>query len=118
MVGELFCEARSRMGANVHLLHDVHNRLTPVESARLGEILEPYNLMFLEDASIAENQQSYEVIRQQRNKLDIMVIIMGLGAVLMVLIPNPPWGRLVFVGCAVVILSIGYFLKRSARLEQ
>lgn len=64
MVGDLFDQARSRLGQEVQLLHDVHSRLTPVESARLGKLLEPYNLMFLEDASIAENQDSYKLIRE------------------------------------------------------
>ncbi len=64
MVEELFREARHHLGSDVHLLHDVHNRLTPIESARLGKLLEKYNLLFLEDASIAENQESYKVIRQ------------------------------------------------------
>ena len=64
MVEDLFREARTRLGDEVNLLHDVHNRLTPIESARLGKLLEQYDLMFLEDASIAQNQDSYEVIRQ------------------------------------------------------
>jgi len=64
MVVELFKQARARFGNDIHLLHDVHSRLTPIESARLGKLLEPYNLMFLEDGSIAENQDSYKVIRQ------------------------------------------------------
>ena len=64
MVEGLFCEARARLGEEMHLLHDVHNRLTPIESARLGKLLEKYNLLFLEDASIAENQDSYGVIRR------------------------------------------------------
>lgn len=64
MVDTLFREARARLGENVQLLHDVHNRLTPIESARLGKLLEKYNLLFLEDASIAENQDNYKVIRQ------------------------------------------------------
>lgn len=64
MVEDLFRKAHERLGNDVHLLHDVHNRLTPIESARLGKLLEPYNLMFLEDASIAENQDNYKVIRQ------------------------------------------------------
>ena len=64
IVVELFKQARARFGNNIHLLHDVHSRLTPIESARLGKLLEPYNLLFLEDASIAENQDSYKVIRQ------------------------------------------------------
>ncbi len=64
MVEDLFKEARKHLGDKVHLLHDVHSRLTPVESARLGKLLEPYNLLFLEDASIAENQDNYKLIRQ------------------------------------------------------
>lgn len=64
MVEGLFSEARARLGDDIQLLHDVHSRLTPIESARLGKLLEKYNLLFLEDASIAENQDSYRVIRQ------------------------------------------------------
>ena len=64
MVEDLFREARARIGNDVHLLHDVHNRLTPIEAARLGKLLEKYNLLFLEDAAMAENQDSYRVIRQ------------------------------------------------------
>ncbi len=63
MIEELFAQARDRMGYDVDLVHDVHNRLTPIESARLGKLLEKYDLLFLEDASIAENQQSYDLIR-------------------------------------------------------
>ena len=61
-----------------------------------------------------EAQDEYD--RQQRNKLGAMVMIMGAGVVLMSLIPNPLWGRLIFVGCALVILSVGYLLRRTARL--
>ena len=64
MIEGLFREGRKRLGNDVHLLHDVHNRLTPIESAKLGKLLEPYDLLFLEDASIAENPQSYDIIRQ------------------------------------------------------
>ena len=63
LVAELFKRARERLGPDIKLLHDVHNRLTPIEAARLGKLLEPYDLMFLEDASNAENQQSMEQIR-------------------------------------------------------
>lgn len=60
---ELFKQARERFGYEVHFTHDVHSRLTPIEAAKLGKLLEPYNLLFLEDAAIAENQDSYKVIR-------------------------------------------------------
>lgn len=64
MIKNLFEQARQRLGADVQLLHDVHSRLTPIESARLGKMLEPYDLLFLEDSSIAENQDNYQTIRQ------------------------------------------------------
>lgn len=63
-VEDLFSQARTRLGKNVRLLHDVHNRLTPIEAAKLGKLLEEYDLLFLEDATIAENQDSFAVIRQ------------------------------------------------------
>lgn len=60
---ELFEKARERFGYDVHFTHDVHSRLTPIEAAKLGKLLEPYNLLFLEDAAIAENQDSYKIVR-------------------------------------------------------
>jgi mannonate dehydratase len=63
LVPELFKKARERFGDEVEFLHDVHSRLTPIESAKLGKMLEEYNLLFLEDSSIAENQENYKLIR-------------------------------------------------------
>ncbi|MEO9635680.1 MAG: D-mannonate dehydratase ManD [Parasphingorhabdus sp.] len=63
LVVELFKKAREKFGPDVHLLHDVHSRLTPIEAARLSKLLEPYDLMFLEDACIAENQDSFKLVR-------------------------------------------------------
>jgi len=60
---ELFEKARERFGYDVQFTHDVHSRLTPIEAAKLGKLLEPYNLFFLEDAAIAENQDSYKIVR-------------------------------------------------------
>lgn len=62
-IPELFKQARERFGYGIQLVHDVHSRLTPIESAHLGKLLEPYNLMFLEDASAADNQDGYQIIR-------------------------------------------------------
>lgn len=55
-----------------------------------------------------------ETDRQQRDKLGVMVIIMGIGMLAMMLIPNPLSGRLIFAACAVALLLIGGLLKRSA----
>ncbi len=63
-VPDLFKAARDRLGWDVHLLHDVHHRLTPIEAARLGKDLEPYRLFWLEDTVVAENQANFRLIRQ------------------------------------------------------
>ena len=70
----------------------------------------------LETPVIADDQQD-EFDRQQRNKLGTMVICMSAGIFLMVLIPNPLWGRMVFAICALIIFSIGYLLRRSAKFN-
>ncbi|GAB2676717.1 sodium:solute symporter family transporter [Aliiglaciecola aliphaticivorans] len=67
----------------------------------------------LETPFIADFEQD-EFDRQQRSKLGSMVMYMGVGVFAMMLIPNPMWGRLVFVGCALTILAVGFLLKRSA----
>jgi mannonate dehydratase len=64
VVPELFAAARDRLGWDVHLLHDVHHRLTPIEAARLGKDLEPWRPFWLEDAVPAENQESFRLIRK------------------------------------------------------
>ncbi len=66
----------------------------------------------LERPVIADDQQD-EYDRQQRDKLGTMVMIMGAGMLFMALIPNPLWGRSVFVICSLVLLTIGVLLKRS-----
>ena len=38
---QLFSRLRKEFGPDIHLLHDAHHRLTPIEAARLGKELEP-----------------------------------------------------------------------------
>ncbi|MDC7684543.1 D-galactonate dehydratase family protein [Asticcacaulis sp. BYS171W] len=64
VVPELFKAARAALGEEVHLLHDVHHRLTPIEAGRLGKDLEPYRPFWMEDAVVAENQDNFKLIRQ------------------------------------------------------
>jgi mannonate dehydratase len=63
-VPSLFEKLRVELGSDVHLLHDVHHRLTPIEAARLGHALEPYHLFWMEDPTPAELQESFGLIRQ------------------------------------------------------
>lgn len=63
-VPKLFERLRLDLGEDLHLLHDVHHRLTPIEAARLGKSLEPYHLFWMEDPCPAELQEGFALIRQ------------------------------------------------------
>ena len=63
-VPKLFEAGREALGPDIHLLHDVHHRLTPIEAGRLGKDLEPYRPFWLEDLTPAENQAAFRLIRQ------------------------------------------------------
>jgi mannonate dehydratase len=61
---KLFDRVRARFGDEVHLLHDCHHRLTPIEAARLGKELEPFHLFWMEDPVPAELQEGFKLIRR------------------------------------------------------
>jgi mannonate dehydratase len=63
-VPKLFAKAREALGEELHLLHDCHHRLTPIEAARLGKELEPFHLFWMEDPVPAELQEGFKVIRE------------------------------------------------------
>ncbi|GAB5456980.1 MAG: D-galactonate dehydratase family protein [Henriciella sp.] len=61
---KLFEAIREAVGPEVALLHDGHHRMTPLQAAQLGKSLEPFDLFWLEDATPAENQEAFRLIRQ------------------------------------------------------
>jgi len=63
-VPQLFLRLRKEFGPDLHLLHDAHHRLTPIEAARVGKELEPYHLFWLEDPTPAELQEGFRLIRR------------------------------------------------------
>lgn len=60
----VFEAVRSEFGPELPLLHDAHHRLTPIQAAKLGRSLEPYDLFWLEDCTPAENQEALRLVRQ------------------------------------------------------
>jgi mannonate dehydratase len=63
-VPNLFARVREEFGEELHLLHDCHHRLTPIEAGRLGKELEPSHLFWMEDPTPAELQEGFKVIRE------------------------------------------------------
>lgn len=67
----------------------------------------------LETPVIADEFQD-EADKQQRLKLGNMAMAISLGILLMVLIPNPIWGKVLFAACAICIFTLGFLLRKSA----
>ena len=60
----VFEAVRNEFGPEIPLLHDGHHRMTPIQAAKLGKALEPYDLFWLEDCTPAENQEALRLVRQ------------------------------------------------------
>jgi len=59
-----FANLREAVGAEIEICTDVHTRLDPPDTIRLGRQLEPYDPFFIEDPLRCENPQSYRLVRQ------------------------------------------------------
>ncbi|HEY3060791.1 MAG TPA: enolase C-terminal domain-like protein [Chloroflexota bacterium] len=65
LVPRLFDHIRTRLGDEVELLHDVHERIPPIQAIQLARDLEQYRLFFLEDPFSPEDNGYFEILRQQ-----------------------------------------------------
>jgi len=79
LVPRLFQRLREELGPDVHLLHDVHHRLTPIEAARLGQSLEPYHLFWLEDPVPADLQEGVTLLAAYSLGLAVPFLLLSLG---------------------------------------
>lgn len=62
-IPRLFAYLREKLGDEVELMHDVHERLNPIQAARLAKELEPFHLFFLEDPLRPEHKESFRLLR-------------------------------------------------------
>jgi mannonate dehydratase len=65
IVPKLFEHLRAKLGDEVELLHDVHERVRLNEAINLAKALEPYRLFFLEDPFPPEEIEHFRLLRQQ-----------------------------------------------------
>lgn len=65
IVPQLFEHLRSTVGDQVELLHDIHERIPPIQAIGLAKELEKYNLFFLEDPFAPEDIEYFRLMRQQ-----------------------------------------------------
>jgi mannonate dehydratase len=65
LIPELFSYLRDKLGEEVELLYDVHERLAPIDAIWLAKALEPYRLFFLEDLFAPEDIEWFAQVRTQ-----------------------------------------------------
>ncbi|CAM4151772.1 sodium:solute symporter family protein [Vibrio agarivorans] len=66
---------------------------------------------------VIEEEGQDEFDRQQRSMLGRLILVFGALVMAMVLIPNPFWGRMAFVFCGGVVLTVGALLLKSAKVS-
>lgn len=62
---KLFEGIREKEGYEIELIHDVHERIAPIEAIQLAKELEPFKLFFLEDPIPLEQLSWFRRLREQ-----------------------------------------------------
>ena len=62
---KVFEHVRAKLGDQVELLHDVHERIQPIEAIQLVKELEKYRPFFIEDPFAPEQNGYFKILRQQ-----------------------------------------------------
>ncbi len=65
IVPQLFDHIRGALGDEVELLHDIHERVAPIQAIGLAKDLEQFRLFFLEDPFSPEDNGYFRMLRQQ-----------------------------------------------------
>jgi mannonate dehydratase len=62
---DMIGHVRANAAAHIELLHDVHERLVPIEAVQFAKDAEPFKLFFLEDPLAPEDLEWFRNIRRQ-----------------------------------------------------
>jgi mannonate dehydratase len=62
---KMIVHIRVQLGDKIELLHDIHERLHPIDAVQFAKDVEPYKLYFLEDALAPEDIGWFKILRQQ-----------------------------------------------------
>jgi mannonate dehydratase len=62
---EMIDHVRTQLDPSIELLHDVHERLAPIDAIQFAKDVEPYRLFFLEDILAPEDIGWFDTVRRQ-----------------------------------------------------
>ncbi len=61
----MIAHVRAALGEEIELVHDIHERLSPIDALQFAKDVEQYKLFFLEDMFAPEDLEWFRVVRQQ-----------------------------------------------------
>jgi len=62
---------------------------------------------------VSEGSEQKALDNKQRKMLGTLIAVAGVGVMAMCIIPNPLWGRGVFLFCGVIVLAVGLLLVKA-----
>ncbi|MEZ8034972.1 sodium:solute symporter family transporter [Vibrio crassostreae] len=62
---------------------------------------------------VAESNEQKKLDNKQRRMLGSLIAVAGVGVMTMFVMPNPMWGRMVFVLCGLIVFSVGLLLVKA-----
>ncbi|WP_261883565.1 sodium:solute symporter family transporter [Vibrio pelagius] len=62
---------------------------------------------------VAESTEQKKLDNKQRRMLGSLIAVAGVGVMTMFVLPNPMWGRLVFVLCGLIVFLVGLLLVKA-----
>ncbi|EDK26598.1 putative transporter [Vibrionales bacterium SWAT-3] len=69
---------------------------------------------------VAESNEQKKLDNKQRRMLGSLIAVAGVGVMTMFVLPNPIWGRMVFVLCGLIVFGVGLLLVKAVddKVEQ
>ncbi|WP_153448844.1 sodium:solute symporter family transporter [Vibrio algicola] len=62
---------------------------------------------------VSEGTEQQNLDNKQRRMLGTLISVAGVGVMTMFVLPNPFWGRMIFVLCGVIVLAVGLLLVKA-----
>ncbi|GLR02944.1 MULTISPECIES: sodium:solute symporter family transporter [Vibrio] len=83
----------------------------PLEEKRQQDVDRFFNN--LATPLVSDSTEQKKLDNKQRQMLGSLIAVSGVGVMAMFLLPNPLWGRMIFVFCGVIVLGVGVALMKA-----
>lgn len=83
----------------------------PLREERQADVDKFFNN--LETPLVSESTAQKKLDNKQRQMLGKLIAVAGVGVMLMALLPNPIWGRMVFILCGSIVGGVGLLLVKA-----